>query len=263
MEHFIDSTGIISWRFFSDKYDYDFKHWDFSGSNEQECNTLFAILAKQGKEVYVTEFNDLGASACRILVPNYSEIYPIEDLIWNNTNMALDFREDILNIHRLSDNALEYLMQRLEQSQLDNYMDISTLIGIVFDENTTWGQLTILEVKILIYLALKQQQLAIDLVEEFLQYNENTVERNLFYQAIHAVLTVSLDDDLQLKHYLHNFNRMYGVKTMENVVGSVNGTVKFHGLTETSMKLEGLEKHLKLIESYKKLHFARAHSKSF
>ena len=32
----------------------------------------------------------------------------------------------------------------------------------------------------------------------------------------------------------------------------------FYGLTETSMKLEGLDRHLRLIESYKKLHAARA-----
>ena len=34
-------------------------------------------------------------------VPNYSEIYPAEDLIWDNNNQALDYREDILNLHYL------------------------------------------------------------------------------------------------------------------------------------------------------------------
>jgi ribosomal protein S12 methylthiotransferase accessory factor len=31
----------------------------------------------------------IGAKACRILVPDYSEIYPVDDLIWDNTNKAL------------------------------------------------------------------------------------------------------------------------------------------------------------------------------
>ncbi len=258
VEHFIDSTGIISWKFFSTKSDYEFCQWDFSGSNQQESDTLFAILKKLGKEVYVAEFNELGASACRILVPDYSEVYLVEDLIWNNTNMALDYREDILNIHSLSDEALTRLVERLEASQLDNYMDIATLIGIVFDENTVWGQLTILELKILSYLALKEYEEALDLVEEFLQYNDNTVERGLFYQAIHAVLVITLDEELQLEDYLSNFKRMFGKETMEKVVGSVNGTNRFDGLFKTSMKLEGIDKHLKLIESYKKLHKARS-----
>jgi ribosomal protein S12 methylthiotransferase accessory factor len=260
VEHFIDSTGVISWRFFSANQDYEFCEWDFSGSNQQESDGLFAILKKLGKEVYVAEFNELGATACRILVPDYSEVYLVEDLIWNNTNMALAYRQDILNIHALSDETLSNLLERLEESQLDNYMDIATLIGIVFDENTVWGQLTILELKILGYLALNKLEAAIDLVEEFLQYNDNTVARGLFYQAIHAVLVITLDKELQLEDYLSNFKRMFGKETMANVVGSVNGTVRFYGLFKTSMKLEGLDKHLRLIESYKKIHQARKKS---
>lgn len=258
VDHFIDSTGIISWRFFSDKSDYAFCEWDFSGTNEQENLSLMAILKDLNKEVYIAEFNQLGATACRILVPDYSEVYPVEDLIWDNTNKALDYRQDILNLHRLTDDQLTDLFTRLEDSQQDNYIDIRTLIGIEFDENTVWGQLTILELKILICLALGALDDAIEFVAEFLQYNDNTVERGLFYQAIHAVLEVTLSTDMELDDYINNFNRMFGQETMKHVVGSVVGEVKFYGLTPTSMKLEGLDKHLRLIESYKKLHRARA-----
>jgi ribosomal protein S12 methylthiotransferase accessory factor len=184
-------------------------------------------------------------------------VYPVEDLIWDNTNKSLEYREDILNLHILGEEQLVALAERLEDSQQDNYIDIKTLIGIEFDENTVWGQLTILELKILIYLALGALEDAIELVGEFLQYNDNTVERGLFYQAVHAVLEVTLDEEMELEDYIGNFNRMFGEETMEHVVGSVFGEVRFYGLTPTSMKLEGLDKHLRLIESYKKLHQAR------
>jgi ribosomal protein S12 methylthiotransferase accessory factor len=257
VEHFIDSTGVISWRFFSSKFDYEFCEWDFTGTSEEEAKGLFGILETMGKEVYIAEFTDLDASACRILVPDYSEVYPVDDLIWDNTNKALDYRKDILNLHSLSTKALAKLVNRLEESQLDNHTDIRTLIGIVFDENTAWGQLTIIELKILIYLALGSHDDAIELVGEFLQFNDNTVQRGLFYQAVNAVLEVTLDEDLELEHFIDNFNRMFGQEVMDNVVGSVNGTVRFYGLTKTSMQLEGIEPHLRLIESYKKLHQAR------
>ena len=258
VEHFIDSTGVISWRFFSAKHDYEFVEWDFSGSNEEETASLFGILESLGKEAYIAEFSDLG-TACRILVPDYSEVYPVEDLIWDNTNKALNFREDILNLHRLSEDQLADLVERLEESELDNYIDIITLIGIEFDENTVWGQLTILELKLIIYLALGDLEAAMELVEAFLQYNDNTiVERGLFYQAMHATLEVALSDDLEIEDYIHSFTRMFGQETIDAVVGSINGDVMFYGLTETSMKLEGLDRHLRLIESYKKLHTARA-----
>ena len=262
VEHFIDSSGIVSWRFFSAKADYDFVEWDFSGhgenSNAEEAATLFGILADMGKEVYTAVYDQLGATACRSLVPGYSEVYPVEDLIWDNTNKALLFRADILNLHRLDEASLEDLLDRLENSELDEYGDIATLIGIEFDENTVWGQLTTLELKLLIQLALQQFEEAKELVETFLQYNDNTVERKLFYQAMNVVLEVQLDDELELDDYVVNFRRMFGDERMDAVLGSVDGSVRFFGLTPTSMQLEGLERHARLIDSYRKLHVARA-----
>jgi ribosomal protein S12 methylthiotransferase accessory factor len=211
-----------------------------------------------GKEVYTAVYDQLGAIACRILVPGYSEIYPVEDLIWDNTNKALLFRTDILNLHILDDASLSALLDRLENNELDDYLDIATLIGIEFDENTEWGQLTVLELKLLIHLALKQFEEAQELVGAFLQYNDNTVERKLFYQAVNVVLEVLLDPELNLDDYEANFRRMFGNPRMDAVTGSVNGTVRFFGLTPTSMQLEGLDRHHRLIDSYKKLHQARA-----
>ena len=261
VEHFIDSSGVVSWRFFSAKADYAFVDWDFSAlgenSNAEEAATLFGILADLGKEAYMAVYEHLGAAACRILVPGYSEVYPIEDLVWDNTNKALSFRADILNLHRLDDASLMALLERLENSELDDYSDIATLIGIEFDENTAWGQLTVLELKLLTQLALKQFEEAHELVGAFLQYNDNTVERRLFYQALNVVLEVTLDEDLELDDYVVNFRRMFGNDRMDAVLGSVDGTVRFSGLTPTSMKLEGLERHERLIDSYKKLHAAR------
>ena len=264
VEHFIDSSGIVSWRFFSAKSDYEFVDWDFSSkgedSNAKEAETLFGILKELGKEVYVAEYDELGAIACRILVPGYSEVYPIEDLVWDNTNKALLFREDILNLSRLDDARLASLLERLENNELDEYGDIATLIGIEFDENTVWGQLTVLELKLLTQLALKQYEEAHDLVGAFLQYNDNTVERKLFYQAMDAALEVLLDDELEMADYEVNFRRMYGDARMDAVLGSIDGSVRFFGLTPTSMQLEGLDRHHRLIDSYRKLHQARAKS---
>lgn len=261
VEHFIDSSGIVSWRFFSAKSDYEFVEWDFSSqganANADEAATLFSILDGMGKEVYTTTHDQLGAVACRILVPGYSEVYPVEDLVWDNTNKALLFRNDILNLHQLDDESLEALLDRLDNNELDEYSDIATLIGIQFDENTVWGQLTVMELKLLIHLALQQLEEAHDLVGAFLQYNDNTLERGLFYQALNVVLEVLLDDELALEDYEVNFRRMFGHERMDAVLGSVDGSVRFYGLTPTSMNLEGLDRHHRLLDSYRKLHRAR------
>jgi len=262
VEHFIDSSGIVSWRFFSARSDFEFVDWDFSVQGErataQEAQRLLDILRDMGKEVYMAQYDQLGACACRILVPGYSEIYPVDDLIWDNTNKALLFRSDVLNIHQLDDDALAALLARLEGDDLDEYLDIATLIGIDFDENTDWGQLTILELKLLICLALQRFDEAQSYVQAFLQYNDNTAERKLFYQAMNVVLEIVLDDELAMDDYEVNLRRMFGEDRMDAVLGSVQGDVRFYGLTPTSMALETLDRHQRLMDSYRKLHAARA-----
>jgi ribosomal protein S12 methylthiotransferase accessory factor len=262
VEHFIDSSGILSWRFFSAKSDYAFAEWDFTSkgadANTEEADALFGILKAMNKESYVAVFDQLGATACRIVVPGYSEVYPIEDLIWDNTNKALLFREDVLNLLSLNDASLAALLDRLENNELDEYGDIATLIGIEFDENTVWGQLTVLELKLLIHLALKQWDEAHELVGAFLQYNDNTADRKLFYQALDAILAIHLDDELEISNYTSNLRRMFGDERMDAVLGALDGSVRFYGLKPTSLKLNGLDRHQRLLDSYTKLHTARA-----
>lgn len=258
VEHFIDSSGVISWRFFSDRADLDFHEWDFAGTTAEEAERLYGLLADQGLEAYVMEHEDLGAPVCRILVPGYSEVYPVEDLVWDNTNMALDYRADILNLHTLEDERLADLLERLEESQLDDHIKVGTLIGIEFDDNTVWSELTILELKLLIEIALGEYEAALEHVQMFLQFNDNTVQRGLFHQAMQAVLEIALDDDLDFNDYHRNLTRMFGEETMRQVIGAVNDEVRFPGLTPTSMGLEGIDRHQRLIESYRKLHAARA-----
>ena len=266
VEHFIDSSGIVSWRFFSAKSDYAFVEWDFTSkgtkTNAEEAESLFDILKDINKESYVAVYDELGAVSCRIVVPGYSEVYPIEDLIWDNTNKALLFRADILNLLNLNDASLAALLDRLENNELDEYGDIATLIGIEFDENTVWGQLTVLELKLLIHLALKQWDEAQELVGAFLQYNDNTVDRKLFYQALDAALAIHLDKELTMSNYTHNLRRMFGNDKMDAVLGSIDGSVRFYGLTPTSLKLKGLDRHQRLLDSYTKLHTARGKTRA-
>jgi ribosomal protein S12 methylthiotransferase accessory factor len=253
IDHFIDSTGVISWKFFSNTSPYEFVHWDFTGSTEEEFNFLMEILTQEDKEVYIADYTDLGSHACRILVPNYSEIYPKEDLIWDNNNQSLKYRDRILSIHSLADDELEILLQDLEESELDNYMPVSELIGIAFDENSTWGQLDIGELKCLINLALGNLWEAKDFIEMFYQFNDNLPERRMFYQCLGTVLDIILDDELDIDHYQSSLIRMYGITLFNEVIDIINGELKFYGLTKTDLNFNGLDKHQRLLDSYKKL----------
>ncbi len=258
IDHFIDSTGVISWKFFGEKADYEFVDWNFSGTTEEEFNYLMDILNQLEKEVYIADYEDLGGKATRILVPGYSEIYLPEELIWDNHNRSLNFRERILALHSLDKKSLKGLVKDLEESELDNYTTIAELIGVAFDENSTWGQLTIGELKALSYLALKNLEEAKTLTEELSTFSNSLPERKKFYQALNVFLDIAINPELELSNFLPNLTRMYGKELVEVVTKTVTGEVRFFGLPETSMKLEGIDKHLKLIASYKKLAAARA-----
>jgi ribosomal protein S12 methylthiotransferase accessory factor len=257
VEHFIDSTGVISWKFFGEKSDFEFSDWDFSGTTQEEFDYLMNILNQLEKEVYIADYEELGACACRILVPNYSEIYLPEDLIWDNNNKALGLRSDILNIHSLDDKQLNLLIEKLEENELDDYSMISELIGIAFDENSVWGQLTVGELKCLIFMAIGKTQEAKDFCEITMTFNESSTERRRYYQALNTVLDITIDDELELANFTPNLTRMFGAETLNNAIGSVSGEIRFFDIPKTNMKLDGLDKHLKLLESYQKLQVAK------
>ena len=257
VDHFIDSTGVISWKFFSEQVDYDFHHWNFEGSTQEEFDYLMDIFKHIEKEVYIADYEELGVSSCRIIVPDYSEIYEADDLIWDNHNKALDFRAEILNLHQLNDEELLGLVEKLEESELDDNMPVGELIGVAFDDNSAWEKCSIGELKILIHLALQNFNEAKSSTELLVAFNDILPERRKFYQVLNNVLDITLNEELELDHYIPNFTRMYGVELLNDAIASVSGETKFLGLTPTNMQLDGIEKHQRLIESYKKLHRAR------
>ena len=77
-------------------------------------------------------------------------------------------------------------------------------------------------------------------------------------RVVTAVLEIALDDELEFKDYYKNLSRMFGEEKIHSTVGSVNGDVRFYGLTETNMNLDGIDRHQRLITSYQKLHAWRA-----
>ncbi len=260
VEHFIDSSGVVSWKFFSKSADFDFVDWNFSkkgASTEEENDFLLSLFKDMGKEVYLARYEDFGAKACRILVPGYSEIYPSEDLIWNNTNRALRFRKTILQLHTAKNTELKKLVEALEEDEIPHHVQVSELIGVEFEDTSVWGQLVVGELKLLIALALKKVAEAADLVAELLTFSECGQDRKLFFQAIEAALAIKIRKKLKLDDYLPAFESMFGPSLAKAAVESVFGVLRFYGLSPTSMELEGLEKHRQLVASYKKLHIAR------
>lgn len=253
VEHFIDSNGVLSWRFFSSKSTYKFSSWDFQGTTLEEFDYLMQILVDLKKEVYICDFDDLGIAACRIIVPDFSEIYPIEDLIWDNNNRALIFRDLILKIHSLKKKNFHKLLELFDEYEIDDYMDVSELIGISFDESSAWRTTSVVELKLFIYLSLKDLENAKECIDLINAFNESSAQRKKFFQLLNICLDIALDDQLNVADYQENLIKMYGPDLFAIVIAHIECKQSFYELDSTDSNLFGLRKHLALIESYKKL----------
>lgn len=258
VDHFVDSAGVVSWKFFSAKEDYKFTNWNIVGDTKKEYDYLMDILNSLEKEVYIADYDHLGANACRILVPDFSEIYPIEDLIWENHNIALTFRDDILNIHSLDNNQLSELLDKFDEAQQDDYRPVGELIGVAFDDNSVWAELTIGELKALIYLALKNFEEAKVHFEMLDNFSDSIPLRKKFYQLMNIMLDIKLHPEEKIDHYVLSLSKMYGQELYQSCYNSIYGNLKFFGLTPTDMNLKGIDKHQRLMRSYQKLQVARS-----
>lgn len=264
--HFIDSSGLISWDLFNEQHDYDFVDWDFSGTTEQEFANLMAILAHNNTEVLIMDYEHLGVYACRILAVGMSEIYPPEDLLIANNNMAIHLRELILSLPHKKRSAKQYLsiIEQLDDDGLDDFARVRELLGIATGKDNAWLTLRIGELKAMLALAgkdLKQAKLWIDWTVEM---NESifTPERNHAYRCLQTLVNfIIVRGSKQLVHYQAAFNKMYGAACVDEMWQYAIAQKKFFGLSNftTNSKtannnLEQFVMHQKLLNVYHQLH---------
>ena len=70
---------------------------EVSISDTAHVQILQNILNKENKTIYLREYDYLGFYSCHMIVPDFSEIYPLEDMIYNNKNQGKLIRDFILN----------------------------------------------------------------------------------------------------------------------------------------------------------------------
>ena len=134
--HFIDSNGKLGFPFLSAKKSFAFTPWNYTGtSSEEEYAYLCGILRKEGKEIYVREYDYLGFYSCQIVVPGFSEVYPIEDMVYNNKNSGKKIRQMVLNFEEYDP---EEVLEHVES--LEDTLNVDKYIGVIFERNFTMAQ---------------------------------------------------------------------------------------------------------------------------
>lgn len=154
--HFIDSNGKLGFGFLNTRKSFAYTPWEYKGENStDEYRYLTAILEKENKEMYLREYNYLGFYSCQMIVPDFSEVYPIEDMIYNNKNEGKHIRDRVLNF---SNYEAEDILTHIES--LDDTLDVGKYIGVIFENS-----FTMLTLKAQIYLRLGDLDTALVLLE--------------------------------------------------------------------------------------------------
>ncbi|CAK9884578.1 MAG: Ribosomal protein S12 methylthiotransferase accessory factor YcaO [Candidatus Erwinia impunctatus] len=259
--HFIDSSGLISWDLFKKEADYPFHDWQFSGATAEELNTLMAIFASEGKEVYIADYQHLDVYACRILVPGMSDIYPAEDLLLANNNMGASLRETILSLPESQWEQEQYLslIEHFDDEGLDDFTRVRELLGLATGKDTGWFTLRVGELKAMLALAGGDREQALIWTEWTREFNDSlfSAERANYYRCLQTLLTLSLDEQRDPEQYYDAFVSMYGTECVEAASSAISGEAPFYGLQPVDEQLHAFPAHQSLLAAYEKLQKAK------
>ncbi len=222
--HFIDSNGKMGLQFLSSVKSFEYSKFNYSGSGiEDEYNYLLNIITEQNREVYIRDYDYLGFYTCQIVVPNFSEVYEIDELIYENKNRAKFLRDMVLNYKEYE---AEEILQECEH--LDDSIDVAKYIGVVFKNS-----FSMLEFKAQQYLRNGDLDMAISLLEfsdkkehlvisELIKMQNEGLDFENFKDALYMLFGRDLvmraknilelkDDliDLELDKKYHNIVKLY------------------------------------------------------
>lgn len=254
--HFIDSSGYISNDFFRETPDYDFVDWDFDDATADEFKFLSDKIHTLGFDIYIADYTHLDVYACRILVPGMSDIYPVDELVWENNNEGALFREDFLTLTDGDTEHWQDILDRLDEAGYNDQTPVAPFIGLAPDPGTLWTTLRIGELKAMLYLALEDEQ-AIDWIDWCLSVEQANEKSILFYRCLKALLEIKWDDERDYAEYSKGLALMYGQQNVDAGIQIVEGEKLFHNLHCPGLSLEGFERHNALLAGYEKLQQAK------
>ena len=246
--HFVDSSGVISWNFLSNTPDFPFVDWNFSSTTEEDYHWLCQRLEKDGCDAYVADFPEQGAYACRILVPGMSEIYPVEDLEWENNSVGNQIRPALVRLSSLSEAEAKNLLADLQTLNLNDERPLWEILGLAIPVGTTWKELRIGELKTLLALAVGDKEAVLEGCDWIHHYKQMNPVRRLVYRCIENYL--QFDNPAA---YENSLALLYGAEVFRQAKALIHRDERFFGLEDLGENMEASAMHQSLLAAYDKL----------
>lgn len=252
--HFIDSTGDVPYALFSACPDYPLSLWDMSGSIADTAQQLKDRITAAGYTIYLAQYTQLGVPVCRICIPGMSDIYPVEDLAWENNNEGAVLRSKLLSLPQLSPNVWRQLLVELDAGGYPEDLPVAGWLGLLADKDSLWSTLRLAELKLMLLLAL-QDPTANEALGRSLPLI-HCPERRRHYYCVQALLTIRWDENHQYDHYITGLQQLYGEKTVDEAMAVVTAKAVFYGLSHSDLTLSQFTTHQKLLTAYHKIRAA-------
>ncbi len=252
--HFVDSSGVISWDFLRGTPDYAFVDWNFGTTTEEDYNWCVNTIHASGHDLYIADFTHLGVYACRIFVPGMSEIYPVEELQWENNTVGNLVRPATSRLQELNEAESAELLETLLELDLADELPVTTLIGLCADPNTTWVDLRVGELKTLAGLAAGDTEAILDGCAWVGQFGQLDEKRARVYRCIEAL--AQLQEMLESEDttaFEANLQLLYGAETLQQAHQLLNRETQYFGLGNLGDNMEGSKMHQQLLAAYGKV----------
>lgn len=246
--HFVDSSGVISWDFMGDTPDFPFTDWNFSSTTEEDYRWLVDCVHAEGKDIYVADFTELGAYACRILVPGMSEIYPVEDLEWENNSIGNTLRPKLVRLSQLNEEECATLLADLQAMNLNDESPVWEILGLAIPGGSPWNQLRIGELRTLLALAVGDEEAILEGCHWIRHFNDLPPSRRMVYRCIESMINVE-----DVGNYRRALVLLYGAETVRQAEALLDGSERFFGLDDLGADMQGSAMHRTLLASYDKL----------
>lgn len=250
--HFVDSSGVIHWNFLGNAPDFQFADWNFSSSTREDYACLVDMIQEDGFEIYVADYTHLGMYACRMIVPGMSEIYPFDDLEYENNSFGNEIREPVLFLPELDDEECEALLDTLNDSGIDDQRPVAALIGLAPDAGSFWEDLRVGELKLLLALAIADEEATREGCEWIRHFGQIAAQRLRVYRCIESLLGLSDTGDFDT--YRLALESLYGQATLDQARALLTREERFFGISPLGFELSGCQLHQRLLEAYGKVH---------
>lgn len=241
--HFKNSNGIISWSFLRNEPDFEFTDWDTQDAqidNSVEFKQLCDIIHEEGNNIFISSHNEFGTYTCQIIVPGMSEVYPLDDLVWENNNAGIHVRKQILKTNKTLVEC-EKLIEYLEDLNLDDHLLISELINMPADADSIFADLRVAELITLLALKTQDNERTQEGCEWLIHFQQIEPHRLKTYQCINTIL--QLDG---MANYSNTLEQLYSRPILNDALALIDGEDIFPLVSDWKL-------HQQMIDAYKKV----------